>query len=236
MIRNSISIMIITNISIRLITTTRTITITIIIIIITKIPPTILVLVIVVVGAIMVIIAVIAIIAPVVVNIVLLRLLLLAIILLMVLNDIIIIIIISIPVGRRQIVLLTSPPPRPAPTAKLTNAIWRHRPLSKLALVGELSCAARLWWCSVVNLWKVRSVCDGLPSIKPVGCKVASAEAGPIWQVMIWALAQAGNRAGKTRHHCAVMRPGAQARLLTWTQLSPHHSTFSKFSFPRRTA
>jgi hypothetical protein len=235
MIRNSISIMIITNISIRLITTTRTITITIIITIITKIPPTILVLVIVVVGAIMVIIAVIAIIAPVVVNIVLLRLLLLAIILLMVLNDIIIIII-SIPVGRRQIVLLTSPPPRPAPTAKLTNAIWRHRPLSKLALVGELSCAARLWWCSVVNLWKVRSVCDGLPSIKPVGCKVASAEAGPIWQVMIWALAQAGNRAGKTRHHCAVMRPGAQARLLTWTQLSPHHSTFSKFSFPRPTA
>ena len=69
-------------------------------------------------------------------------------------------------------------------------------------------------------------MCDGLPSIKPVGCKVTSAEAGVIWQVMIWALAQAGNRAGKTRHHCAVMRLGAQARLHTWTRLSPHDSTF----------
>ena len=69
-------------------------------------------------------------------------------------------------------------------------------------------------------------MCDGLPSIKPVGCKVTSAEAGVIWQVMIWALAQAGNRAGKTRHHRAVMRLGAQARLHTWTRLSPHDSTF----------
>ena len=51
-------------------------------------------------------------------------------------------------------------------------------------------------------------MCDGLPSIKPVGCKVTSAEAGVIWQVMIWALAQAGNRAGKTRQHCEVMRFG----------------------------
>ena len=43
-------------------------------------------------------------------------------------------------------------------------------------------------------------MCDELPSIKPAVCKVTSAEAGVIWQVMIWALAQAGNRAGKTRH------------------------------------
>ena len=71
-------------------------------------------------------------------------------------------------------------------------------------------------------------MCGGLPSIKPVVCKVTLAEAGVIWRVMIWALAQAGNRAGKTRHHCAVMRPGAQARLQTCSQLSPHHST----SFP----
>ena len=69
-------------------------------------------------------------------------------------------------------------------------------------------------------------MCDGLPSIKPVGCKVTSAEAGVNWQVMIWALAQAGNRAGETRQHCAVMRLGAQARLHTWTRLSPHDSTF----------
>ncbi len=82
-------------------------------------------------------------------------------------------------------------------------------------LAGAFSCAARLWWCSVVYLWKVCSVCDGHPSIKPVVCKVTPAEVGAIWQVMIWALAQAGNRAGKTRHHCAVMRSGAQARLQT---------------------
>ena len=70
------------------------------------------------------------------------------------------------------------------------------------------------------------SECDGPPSNKPVGCKVTSAEAGVIWQVMIWALTQAGNRAGKTRHRCEVMRPGARARLHTWTRLSPHNSTF----------
>ena len=69
-------------------------------------------------------------------------------------------------------------------------------------------------------------VCDAFPSIKPVVCTVTLAEAGVIWQVMIWALAQAGNRAGKTRHHCEVMRLGAQTRLHTWTRLSPHDSTF----------
>ena len=53
-------------------------------------------------------------------------------------------------------------------------------------------------------------MCDELPSIKPKVCKVTSAEAGVIWQVMIWALDQAGNRAGKTRHHWEVMRLGAQ--------------------------
>ena len=41
---------------------------------------------------------------------------------------------------------------------------------------------------------------------------------------MIWALAQAGNRAGKTRHHSEVMRLGAQTRLHTWTRLAPHDS------------
>ncbi len=101
-------------------------------------------------------------------------------------------------------------------------------------LVGGVSCAVRRWWCSVVHLRKECSVCHGFPSVKPVGCKVASAEVGVIWQVMIWALAQAGNRAGKTRHHCAVMRPGTQARLHTWTQLSPHHSTFFFFHFAER--
>jgi hypothetical protein len=79
----------------------------------------------------------------------------------------------------------------------------------------------------VVHLWRECGGCDGLLSVKPVGGKVSSAEAGVIWPVMIWALAQAGNRAGKTRHHCAVMRLGAQARLHTWTRLSPHDSTFS---------
>lgn len=69
-------------------------------------------------------------------------------------------------------------------------------------------------------------MCDGHPLIKPVVCKVASAEAGAIWQVMIWALAQAGDRAGKTRHHCGVIRSGAQAPLSTYPQLSPHNSTF----------
>ena len=74
-------------------------------------------------------------------------------------------------------------------------------------------------------------MCGGLPSIKPVVCKVILAEAEVIWRVMIWALAQAGNRAGKTRHHCAVMRSGAQARSQTCSQLSPHHST--SFAPPR---
>ena len=73
-------------------------------------------------------------------------------------------------------------------------------------------------------------MCAGLPSIKPVDCKVTSAEAGVIWQIMIRALAQAGNRAGKTRHHCAAMRLGVQTRLHTWARLSPHNSTFYNFS------
>ena len=73
-------------------------------------------------------------------------------------------------------------------------------------------------------------MCGGLPSIKPVVCKVTPAEAGVIWQVTIWALAQAGNRAGRTRHHCAAMRPGAQARLQTCAQLSPRRSTFSRLT------
>ena len=111
------------------------------------------------------------------------------------------------------------------------SALARQRPAVDASfrcwLVGVFSCAARLWWRSVVYLWKECSVCGGLPSIKPVVCKVTPAEAGVIWQVTIWA-PQAGNRAGKTRHHCAVMRPGAQARLQTCTQLSPRHSTFPR--------
>ena len=70
-------------------------------------------------------------------------------------------------------------------------------------------------------------MCGGLPSIKAMVCKVTPAEAGVIWRVTIWEVAQAGNRAGKARHHCAVGRPGAQARLQTCTQLSPRHSAFA---------
>jgi hypothetical protein len=68
---------------------------------------------------------------------------------------------------------------------------------------------------SAVHLRKERSVRGGLPSIKPVVCKIAPPEAGFIWRAAIWALAQAGNRASKTRHHCAAMWTRAQARLQT---------------------
>jgi hypothetical protein len=40
---------------------------------------------------------------------------------------------------------------------------------------------------------------------------VARAEVGVIWRATISALAQAANRAGKTGHRCAAMRPIAQA-------------------------
>jgi hypothetical protein len=69
------------------------------------------------------------------------------------------------------------------------------------------------------------AACGGLPSIKPAVCKVTPAVAGVTWRAAIWALAQAGNRAGKTRQCCAATRPRAQARLQTCAQLSPRRST-----------
>ena len=51
----------------------------------------------------------------------------------------------------------------------------------------------------MVHLWRECGVCDGLPSIKPVVCKITSTKAGVIWQAMIWALAQAGIRTLKNQ-------------------------------------
>ncbi len=78
---------------------------------------------------------------------------------------------------------------------------------------------------SAACLRKERSVCGGLPSIKPAVCKVTPAVVGVIWRAAIWVLAQAGERARKTRHQCAAMRPGAQARPQACGRLSPHRST-----------
>jgi len=45
----------------------------------------------------------------------------------------------------------------------------------------------------MVDLGNECSVCYRVSSHNPVDCKVISKEVG-IWQIMIWALAQAGNR------------------------------------------
>jgi hypothetical protein len=73
--------------------------------------------------------------------------------------------------------------------------------------------------------FSARNGCGGLPSIKPAVCKVTPAEVGVIWRAAIWGLAQAGNEASNTGHHCAATRPRAQARLQTCAQLSPRRYT-----------
>ena len=54
---------------------------------------------------------------------------------------------------------------------------------------------------SVLGLATACGACGWLTPTKQVVCKVLAAEAATPWQLMIWASAQAGNRASKTGCH-----------------------------------
>jgi hypothetical protein len=61
------------------------------------------------------------------------------------------------------------------------------------------SCNFGVWWRSVLHVGMCLAACGKLTSIELAVCKDFTTEVVMTWQIMIWDLAQAGDRASNTR-------------------------------------